>query len=171
LLTGSSKANEPSPRAAAAADFESYLRAMAPQLAACRTPMSDAVRERWEDVFASLDRVIAGCRDARVPVALVVVPAEFQVNRDLCATLLRRYGVSDERFDVELPQRRVAGFAAHRNVPLVDLLPHLRLCRQSAYERHATTLNDEGNSAAASAIGGWLQSRYAGQLAAQLSSN
>jgi hypothetical protein len=31
-------------------------------------------------------------------------------------------------------------------------------------------LNERGNTAAAAAIGGWLQSRYAGQLAAQLSS-
>jgi hypothetical protein len=171
LFAGSSGLDESPAPATVPGDFESFLRGLAPQLAACRTPINDAMRDRWEDVFASLDRVLAGCRDARVPLVLVIVPAEFQVNRELCATLLRRYGVPAERFDVELPQRRLAGFAAHRNVPLIDLLPHLRLCRQSAYERHASTLNDEGKSAAATAIGGWLQSRYAGQLAAQLSSN
>ena len=54
-------------------------------------------------------------------------------------------------------------------MPLIDLLPHLRLCRQSVYRRHTTVLSVEGNSAAASAIGGWLQSRYGSQMAAQLS--
>lgn len=171
LLVGSPAPDEPARDDVAAADFESYLRALAPQLTACRTPINDAMRDRWQQVFESLDEVIAACRDARVPVALVIVPAEFQVNGELCRTLLRRYGLSTEGFDVELPQRRLAGFAAHREVPLIDLLPHLRLCRQSIYRRHTTALNDEGNSAAASAIGGWLQSRYAGQLAARLSSN
>lgn len=171
LLVGSPAVAEQPTGDAPAADFESFLGALAPQLAACRTPIDDAMRDRWQQVFSSLDRVIAGCRDARVPVALVIVPSEFQVNRDLCRTLLRRYGVAAERFDVELPQRRLAGFAAHRDVPLIDLLPHFRLCRQSAYRRYATALNDEGNTAAASAIGGWLQSRYPSKLAAQLSKN
>jgi hypothetical protein len=99
----------------------------------------------------------------------VIVPAEFQVNPALCATLLRRHGLSADRFDVELPQRRLAGFAEDRNLPIIDLLPHLRLCGRSVYRRNTTLLSEEGNSAAALAIGGWLQSRYGGQLAAQLS--
>ncbi|MEX0678661.1 MAG: hypothetical protein WD063_16395 [Pirellulales bacterium] len=161
---------EASRREQAAADnFESFLRGLGPQLAACRTPIDEAMRSRWNRIFASLDELIAGCRDAGVPLALVIVPAEFQVNRALRETLLRRHGLSAARFDVELPQRRLAGFAEHRNLPLVDLLPHFRLCRQSVYRRNTAVLTEEGNAAAASAIGGWLQSRYSGQLAAQLS--
>jgi hypothetical protein len=152
-----------------AADHESFLHGLSPQLAACRTPIDGAMRERWERVFGSLDRVIAVCREADVPLALVIVPAEFQVNQALLGTLLRRYGVSSGQVDVDLPQRRLAGFAHERQLPLIDLLPHLRLCRESAFVRHASTLNAAGNSAAATAIGGWLQSRYAGQIAAQLS--
>jgi hypothetical protein len=158
----------PRPKAAAD-DFESFLGELRPQLAACRTPIDDAMRARWKRIYSSLDDLIAGCRDAGVPVALVIVPAEFQVDRALCKTLLRRNGLSAERFDVELPQRRLAGFAEHRQLPLIDLLPHLRLCRQSVYRRHTTMLSEEGNLAASSAIGGWLQSRYGGQMAAQLS--
>lgn len=161
---------ERSPRDHPAADnFESFLRGLGPQLAACRTPIDDAMQARWNRIFASLNHLIAGCRDAGVPVALVIVPAEFQVNPTLCATLLRRHGLSADRFDVELPQRCLAGFAEHRNLPLIDLLPHLRLCGQSVYRRNTTLLSEEGNSAAALAIGGWLQSRYGGQLATQLS--
>lgn len=170
LLAGQPLLEESPTMHVSADNFESFLRGLGPQLAACRTPIDDRMRARWDRVFESLDRLIVGCRDARVPVALVIVPAEFQVNRVLRETLLRRNGLPADRFDVELPQRRLARFAEHRDLPLIDLLPHLRLCSQSIYQRHATALNDEGNMAAASAIGGWLQSRYGGQLAAQLSS-
>ncbi len=150
-------------------DFESFLGEMAPQLVACRTPINDGIRARWRRVYTSLDGVIAGCRQAQVPLALVVVPGEFQVNAELRETLLRRNGLSSEQFDVELPQRQLAGFAQHRKTPLIDLLPPLRLCREAVYERNALALNDEGHEAAASAISGWLHSRYGGQLTAQLS--
>lgn len=150
-------------------DFESFLGALRPQLAACRTPIDEAMHVRWRRTYASLDRLIRTCDEAGVPVAMAIVPAEFQLNRALCDTLLRRNGLTADRFDVELPQRRLARFAENRRLPLIDLLPHLRLCRESVYRRHATALSDEGNSVAASAIGGWLQSRYGSQLAAQLS--
>jgi hypothetical protein len=154
---------------AKAQDFETYLGEVSTHLAACRTPLSDTMRRRWGRTYATLDRAIAGCRNAKVPLALVVVPGEFQLNPGLRDTLLRRSGASPEQFDAELPQRRLAGYAQQREVPLVDLLPHLRLCRDAVYERHATTLNDQGNQAAASAISGWLASRYGDRLAAQLS--
>jgi hypothetical protein len=169
LMAGPPAADEPMRPTTAAADFESFLGQLRPQLAACRTPIHDALRVRWNHIYASLDRVIAGCRDAGVPVALVIVPAEFQVDRGLCRTLLRRNGLAAETFDVDLPQRRLGRFAEHRQLPSIDLLPHLRLCRQSVYRRHTTVLSEEGNLAAASAIGGWLESRYGGRMAAQLS--
>lgn len=152
--------------------FESYLGAMGPQLVACRTPIDDAMRARWQRTFSALDNVVAGCRERRIPVGLVLVPSQFQVNRTLCETLARRMGYSAEQIDVDLPQRNLAGFAEHRQVPLLDLLPHLRLQRESIYLPGAATWNERGNTAAAAAIGGWLESRYGGQLAlaAELSS-
>lgn len=169
LLAGPADAGAPVRSREPAENFESYLSGLRPQLAACRTPIDERMRDRWAEVYASLDRLVADCGEAGVPVALVIVPAEFQVNRALRDTLLRRNGLSAEAFDVELPQRRLARFAEHRGLPMIDLLPHLRLCRQSVYRRHTTALSEAGHSAAANAIGGWLESRYGAQMAAQLS--
>jgi hypothetical protein len=169
LLVGEPSADMGAGAPVSADSYESFLRALRPQLAACRTPIDSAMQARWNRVFTSLDEAIRGCAEARVPMAVVILPAEFQVNPALCETLLRRSGLSADRFDVELPQRRLAGYALERGVPLIDLLPHLRLCRQSVYERNSTSLSEEGDIAAASAIRGWLESRYGGQLAAQLS--
>lgn len=153
-------------------DFESFLRAMAPQLAACRAPVDEAMRARWRRTFSALDDVVVSCRGQQVPLGLVLVPGQFQVNRTLCETLVRRTGHTVEQIDVDLPQRSLAGFAEHRKLPVLDLLPHLRLSPHPLYQPNATTWNERGNTAAAAAIGGWLESCYGGQLAlaAQLSS-
>jgi len=164
-------ADRDSPAAEAHADYESFLNELGADLAACRTPLDETMRERWERTFAALDEAVDTCRTASVPLTLVVVPGELQLNQGLRMALLRRYGMTSEQVDVELPQRRLAGYAQQRAVPVVDLLPHLRLCRQAVYERHQTELSDRGNIVAASAIGGWLESRYRDQMAEQLSRN
>lgn len=153
-------------------DFESFLRAIAPQLAACRAPVDAVMRARWQRTFSALDEVVVSCRKQQVPLGLVLVPGQFQVNRNLCETLIRRMGHTAEQIDVDLPQRSLAGFAEHRKLPVLDLLPHLRLSQHPLYQPNATTWNERGNTAAAAAIGGWLESCYGGQLAlaAQLSS-
>jgi hypothetical protein len=150
-------------------NFEEHLRAVATQVTVCRTPTSAAMRSRWQQTFAALDRVSESCSRAGVPLALVVVPAEFQLNTALRATLLRRGGLASDAVDAELPQRRMSNFAAERKLAVVDLLPHLKLCRQAVFARNTSQLNEQGHSAAAAAVGGWLESRFAGQIAAQLS--
>jgi hypothetical protein len=157
---------------AAPTDFESLCRTLAPQLAACRTPIDESMRGRWRQTLGALDDLVADCRQRDLPVAVVLVPGEFQVNGALCDTLARRSGYKAEQVDVELPQRKLACFAAKRQLPLIDLLPSLRLCGQPPYERNALEWNDAGHSAAAGAIGGWLESRYGPQLSvdAQLTS-
>jgi hypothetical protein len=168
LVVGPRQA-QPAAHARAVDSFESFLGQLGPHLAACRTPIDASMHARWQRTFAALDRLLVDCREIRVPVALVIVPGEFQMNHALRETLLRRNGVAPDEFDVELPQRRLAGFASDRRLPLIDLLPHLRLCRQSVYRRHTTELNELGHSAVASAIGGWIESRYGRQFATQLS--
>jgi hypothetical protein len=151
---------------ATAADFESFCGLVSPQLAACRTPIDETMRARWQETFDNVDQLTAGCRAAGLPLTLVLVPGEFQLNSTLRDTLARRAGYAPDQLDVELPQRKLAGYAAARRLPLIDLLPTLRLCRESPYQRHAERFSNVGHQATAAAIGGWLESRYGDQLAA-----
>jgi hypothetical protein len=146
-------------------NFESFLRGLAPQMAVCRAPLDDAMELHWKQAFAGVDRLQAECHARRLPMALVLVPGQFQVNRSLASTLAARLGFASGQLDLELPQRKWAGFAEPRNLPLVDLLPPLRVCREGAYERHTGDWNTTGNAVAAATISGWLESRYGGQLA------
>jgi hypothetical protein len=157
--------NEPLPPAKSH-DYESFCGSLSPQLAACRTPIDERMRRRWQETFECVDALSKACHARELPLAVVLVPGEFQVNSALRDTLARRAGYATEQIDVELPQRKLAGYAAERKLPLVDLLPTLRICRESPFERHADQLSEAGHRATASAISGWLESRYGSQLAA-----
>lgn len=146
-------------------DFESFLRLLAPQLQGCRAPVDAVMRARWQRTFVALDEALVNCRRQRIPMGLVLVPAQFQINRSLCETLVRRAGGSIEQLDVDLPQRSLTGFAERRQLPVLDLLPHLRLASTSLYKPNSAHWNERGAAAAASAMGGWLESYYGGQLA------
>lgn len=146
-------------------DFESFLRVLAPQLQGCRAPVDEVMRARWQRTFVALDEALVNCRRQHIPMGLVLVPAQFQINRALCETLVRRAGGSIEQVDVDLPQRSLTGFAERRQLPVLDLLPHLRLASTSLYKPNSPHWNERGAAAAASAMGGWLESYYGGQLA------
>jgi hypothetical protein len=146
-------------------DFEGFLDGLTPQLVACRAPISEQLLGRWTQVQSALDELSARCSAQGLPVALVLAPSQFQVDVRLVETLARRAGCESRELDLELPQRKWSAFAESRSIPLVDLLPALRLCAQGAYRRNVPTWSDAGDAAAAATIGGWLESRYGGQLA------
>ena len=75
-------------------------------------------------------------------------------------------GYQQDQIDLDLPQRRLATYASARQIPCIDLLPHLRLCEQPPYERNARQWNAEGAAVATRTVSGWLQSRYANALPA-----
>lgn len=141
-----------------------FLHAAGRELTVCRTPTDAATQRRWQKTLRHLDDLVRTCHRRHVDVALVVVPGEFQLNRVLRETLCRRLGYGPEDLDLELPQRRLAEFADHCRIPCIDLLPHLRLCEESPYERETRQWNADGTAVALNTIGGWMQSRYGATL-------
>lgn len=154
------------PALSGAADYEGYLHGCSHQLAVCRTPIAPEIERRWQDAFSHLDQLVRQCRRRDIAVALVIVPAEFQTNLQLCNTLRRRLDYPAEQLDLDLPQRRLAGFADQRQVALFDLLPHVRRAEPPPYLRHSGEWSDSGQDLAATALGNWLQSGYGTLIAA-----
>ena len=67
--------------------------------------------------------------------------------------------------DLDLPQRRLARFGDENELPVLDLLPHLRAATQPAYVRNSRHWTPSGHQLAGEVIGGWLQARYGRQIA------
>jgi hypothetical protein len=147
-------------------NHESYLRSCARRLVVCRTPIDDSMHRRWQQSLAHLDNVVRQCRQQEVPMALILAPGEFQVSRTLCEALRRRAGYGAEELDLELPQRRLAGFADQRQLPVLDLLPHFRAAEISPFGQNAHHWNDHGHSIAADVLSSWLQTRFGAMIAA-----
>ena len=149
-------------------DREAYLRAASVQLAVCRTPLDETMLARWEESLAWLDRIARFCERNDIPQALVLLPGEFQVSPVLCDGLCRNAGYERGQIDLDLPQRRLAAFANDRELPLFDLLPHLRAAAEYPFERNGPRLNDGGQRVVAGALGDWLRRRYGTQVTARV---
>jgi hypothetical protein len=147
-------------------DYEQYLQNCAQRLVVCRTPIDGPLDARWREALRQLSELQRQCRRRRLPLALVIAPSEFQVDRRLCEVLRRRAGYEPGQLDLELPQRKLAQFANANELPLVDLLPHLRACESSPYLRHAEKWNERGHELAGHVLVGWLQSQFGRSIAA-----
>jgi hypothetical protein len=148
-------------------DWDAYVAACGPQLIVCRKPINATMQQRWKTTLRYLDDLAESCRRADIPLALVIVPSPLQTNRPLLDAVCRRQGCGPTDVDVELPQRRLAAYAAERKVPLFDLLPALRTCPEQPYVHQGWHWNEAGNEVAAQALTSWLQSTFATTLAAR----
>jgi hypothetical protein len=135
------------------------------ELTVCRSPANRATETRWNKALRHLDRLHRQCQRDNIELVLVVVPADFQLNHVLAESLQRQAGYEPNTLDLTLPQRRVASFAADRQLACIDLLPHLQRCEGLVYERGHRRWTNEGATAVAQAIGGWLQSSLGSQVA------
>jgi hypothetical protein len=137
------------------------------RLAVCRKPLDRAVQTQWNASLGELERLIRRCRNREMSVALVLVPADFQVQPTLVTTLARRAGWETRALDVEQPQRRLARFAEQQGVACLDLLPYLRSMSEPAFETSGNELNAAGRQLAADTLAPWLQTRFASAIAAR----
>jgi len=105
-----------------------------------------------------LDALLAA--SGEVPIAIVVLPDEFQVDDALWAEVLA--AADGEALERERFQRVVAEWGASRGVPVCDMLPELRAVppwsdgRPRLYHLRDTHFNARGNRAAGEALARFL---------------
>jgi hypothetical protein len=145
---------------------DAFLRDTARRLSVCRTPIEGPMHQRWQETVGHLEEIVRHCQRQHIPVGLVLVPGEFQVNPQLCRSLCLQAGFEPSQLDLELPQRRLLHFADDRHVPVLDLLPHFRSADPPPYLRNQVEWDDAGNTLAAQALTQWLRGRYGTQIAA-----
>ena len=123
------------------------------------------MRERWDGFERELARLLKAHQRAGVPLAIVFVPSEFQVQRHLCESARKRLGWEAQQVDLDLPRRRLTALAARHDISLYDLSPGLEEGDASPFHRHSSQWNAEGIDRVATSLGRWLHARYGAKIA------
>lgn len=155
----------PTSAADAELNYEAYLRLTGHRLLLCRTPLNPKAQRRWNELLAELDELAHACRQKHAELALVLVPADYQVSPRLCQAAGRRMGCEASQLDLELPQRRLTAFAAEHDAGVIDLLPHFRAATEPAFCRNQQRLSAHGHRVASRVIGDWLAAHRAVSVA------
>jgi hypothetical protein len=134
------------------------------RLAVCLRTAPPGLETQWQRACAHLAAIVHDCRRRGVPLAVVLIPDEFQVNPAVLDQAVVDAGVTSEAVDVALPQRRLAAFFARHQVPCLDLLPHFAGAADT-YAAHDTHWNGAGNRLAAERLAAWLPDRLALKVA------
>jgi hypothetical protein len=145
---------------------QTFREVEARRLAVCYHPIEPALEKKWQRTLGHLDAIVRRCKDRRVPLTVVLIPDEFQVNPAALADAMAEAGVDRGRVDVELPQRRLKAFFAERGVPCLDLLPAFVEVTDT-YAPRDTHWNARGNRLAAGLIREWLLPLLPGHEGAQ----
>ncbi|HEX3869802.1 MAG TPA: hypothetical protein VHV77_05175 [Pirellulales bacterium] len=150
---------------AAQTSYEQHLASAAQRLSVCRVQQSARAQKSWRRVQRCLDRVVSSCQASKSEVAIVMVPADFQVDATLRHVLVRRSGATATDFDFELPQRRLVRYAQDQGIGVLDLLPSLRASAKPVFGATTAYLNTDGMDVAADALAHWMDSRYGTTIA------
>jgi hypothetical protein len=136
---------------------DAYLRCSATRLDVCHVPDPPRLFGCWKDAYHELDGIVVDCREHKVPLLVLLLPDEFQVNSGLLRRDLEVRGWQRNEVDLALPNRRLSEFFRRRNVPCLDLLASFVQAGGQAYYRNDCHWNVLGNHLAAEAIGPWLR--------------
>ncbi len=82
--------------------------------------------ELWEPTREALQAVIDRCRQAGLPLAVLLIPDHTQVVPSAWRQLMAQAGSGEERYAADAPNRRLLAFLEAAGVPTLDLLPAFR---------------------------------------------
>lgn len=133
---------------------EAWLEFNIRRLIIFQDPLRDSVEQRFARAVGFLDTLLT---EIPVPVLLVIIPDELQVNAALRESVLaeaKRQGLPTRHDFDRLGERMTALAARHAHVTAVDLLPALRAAEPdgATYRPRNTHWNARGNRVAATAI-------------------
>jgi hypothetical protein len=134
---------------------ERFREVEARRLAVCVSPSSSALEKKWRQALEYLQQIIADARRNGVPLAVVLIPDEFQVNPHVLAPAIEDAGFPRPSVVLNLPQQRLSTFFRERGVPCLDLLPTFE-GESGTYVPYDTHWSVAGNRLAADALKTWL---------------
>ena len=109
-------------------------------------------------IFRSIAEMDDLLKARRIKFMVAIYPDELQVNPTQFETLLTRFSLRRDDYDLNLAQTRLRSFLGSRNIPYLDLLDRFRQeeQRESLYGFHTTHWNLSGNRLAAEMLFDYL---------------
>jgi lysophospholipase L1-like esterase len=128
-------------------DYEQYVHG---HLRICRRGDSWA-QSRLKKGVGWLDLIHKVCKQRRVPLAIALLPDEFQVDDALRKRVLKRFNDKATAYELDQPQQAIIKFARSRQIPVVDMLSNFRAAgrKEQLYLPLNTHWNEAGNRLAA----------------------
>ena len=113
-----------------------------------------------EDTTEDLQRLANVCRSRDLPLLVVLIPDQLQIDESLQRTL----GLDPATADLDRPSRRLAEVVEGLGLPCLDLLPALRTGQDGPYYKpNDTHWNIAGNRLAAREIAVFVLRETAGR--------
>jgi len=138
---------------------EGYLRIVEPYVTLLRRERPPKVERAMRETLALADEIIARARPT--PVAIAVLPSEFQVSPPLRERVLSRVKLAEADLDLERPARETRAYFEPKGIPVIDLLPAFAAAEaeESTYALRNSHWNERGNAVAASQLADALEPR------------
>lgn len=116
-------------------------------------------RESWRTISEALVEAGRRCRQAGIPLLMVVIPDEVQINRKLRLEVLHTLGEHEPAYDMTRPQRLLEQLFSQQRINHLDLLPAMKARGRTArlYAPRDVHWNSRGNRVAADEILGYLE--------------
>jgi hypothetical protein len=116
------------------------------------------VRNAYEGLFKTLGALSRFCRAADLECLVVIFPQRFQIQDQDWDKTIEVYGLRDECFDRQLPNRRIAEFCRKNDIDCLDPTPQMRAAyegsRKSLYfPNHDMHWNARGHRVLADVLG------------------
>lgn len=109
---------------------------------------------RWHETRRTLEQLDNLSKERGIPWALILLPAEEQVDRELQRLYLEMLRGQSEDYDFDKPQRLLGEWSKDRGVKVIDLTPQFRahVAGQRLYVDNDIHWNSNGNALAAQII-------------------
>ncbi len=132
---------------------ETHRRIVFRRLVVCerdRAEAFDAACGRIGEILRELQRAVTAAGGRYV---VILIPDEFQTDRELRDEVLDLYDLESEDYDWERPQRALVEILEREGIEYLDLLPVLRDSTPgTTFRKHGTHWNIQGNAIAAEAL-------------------
>ncbi len=141
---------------------EAFLRIEKARLELCnlQRQRDGEFRERTAYALESISRMRDLLHSKNIGFVVAIYPDEFQVNSVLLNSLLRRYGLEREQYDIDLMQQLLTKYLQRERIAHIDLLPTFRAQAQTKrlYLLRNTHWNRDGNALAAKILFSYFMS-------------